>query len=463
MAKHIFKGVTAPGFAPRQAGHHYVNTANGDMYISKGFATPADWVLLTPSIDDKVKVSAADTGNGYLNTELTVDNGSNTTFALEKSILFPAANEKLNIRFDETKITVATTQITNFNENVQDAIGGILTDSSSIDFTYNDAGNIITAVVLPGGVDHDALFNWVANKHIDHSLVSLIAGTGISATGLGDITASRTINIANTAVTASSYGSASQVGTFTVNAQGQLTAAANVAIAITSTAITDFIEAAQDAIAALIVAGTGISVVYNDPLNTLTIAATGPALTSSAPVNVDKSAAAVGVAIDAARADHKHDTNTASPVAVGSANAAGTATTLIRSDHVHEGVHSIKALAGGTQRFGDIVLEQGTNITIADSPAGTMTISAANQTGTGLKNKAGTVAAGSFAGSPKKFTVTFGVAFASAAYAISITGTDARTFTWESKLAGSFVINTNANTALTGNVDWQAVVTGESN
>lgn len=57
---------------------------------------------------------------------------------------------------------------------------------------------------------------------------TISAGTGL--TGGGNLTANRTIGLANTTVTVGSYGSSTTVPTFTVDAQGRLTAAGSAAI-----------------------------------------------------------------------------------------------------------------------------------------------------------------------------------------------------------------------------------------
>jgi hypothetical protein len=123
------------------------------------------------------------------------------------------------------------------DERAQDAVGAILTDTTSVDMTYNDAGNTISAVVLPGGVNHNLLLNYVANQHIDHSTVSVSAGSGLI--GGGDITTSRTIAMPNVG-TANTYGSSTNVPVITTDAQGRVTAVTNVSMAPTTSMIPNF-------------------------------------------------------------------------------------------------------------------------------------------------------------------------------------------------------------------------------
>jgi len=62
--------------------------------------------------------------------------------------------------------------------------------------------------------------------------VTLTAGTGL--TGGGDLSQSRTFNLSNTTVTAGTYGDASNVASFTVNAQGRITGASDTALVTTN-------------------------------------------------------------------------------------------------------------------------------------------------------------------------------------------------------------------------------------
>jgi hypothetical protein len=90
------------------------------------------------------------------------------------------------------------------------------------------------------------------------------AGTGITVTN-GDFV------LDDTAVTGDSYGNATTIPTFTVDAQGRLTAATDVAIAIPSTQVTDFAEAVDDRVNALLVDGDGITGTYNDGAGSYTV------------------------------------------------------------------------------------------------------------------------------------------------------------------------------------------------
>ena len=70
--------------------------------------------------------------------------------------------------------------------------------------------------------------------------ITFVQFSGISTyyAGTGLTLASNTFSITNTAVTAGSYGTSSNVSTITVNAQGQLTSASNTSIAINANQVT---------------------------------------------------------------------------------------------------------------------------------------------------------------------------------------------------------------------------------
>ena len=83
------------------------------------------------------------------------------------------------------------------------------------------------------------------------SVSNVATGTGLTG---GPITTTGTISIANTAVIAGDYGNASAVGTFSVNGQGQITAASNASIAIDVSQVTGAVPTSRT-----ITAGTGLN------------------------------------------------------------------------------------------------------------------------------------------------------------------------------------------------------------
>ena len=127
----------------------------------------------------------------------------------------------------------------------------------------SDIANVATSFTVAG----DSGSSQTISSGTDTLTIS--GGTGLSS--VAGATDTITLNLDNTTVTAGSYGSSSSVGTFTVDAQGRLTAAGNSAISITASQVSDFAEAAQDAVEGAITAGTGVTKAYNDNANTISL------------------------------------------------------------------------------------------------------------------------------------------------------------------------------------------------
>jgi hypothetical protein len=178
---------------------------NGDLYQVTVAGTQ-----FTPSISfevgDKVVYSGA-TGKYEkwdMTDSVTSVNGQTGVVSLDSDDISEGATNfyytetRFNSSFsgkDTDDLSEGSTNLYFTNERAQDAVGGMLVDSSSIDFTYTDASGELTAVVLPGGVDHDQLLNYVANEHVDHTTVSIATGANSGLEGGGDISATRNIAV----------------------------------------------------------------------------------------------------------------------------------------------------------------------------------------------------------------------------------------------------------------------------
>lgn len=93
---------------------------------------------------------------------------------------------------------------------------------------------------------------------------TLAAGTGLSVANGDGVSANPTVSLANTAVTAGTYGSTTESIQLVVDAQGRITSASNQTIALSSAQVSDFSEASQDAVGGILATSATIALAYND-------------------------------------------------------------------------------------------------------------------------------------------------------------------------------------------------------
>ena len=168
------------------------------------FADGASLTLPNPTTLQGTFTGTVNSTNGVISGSSQVDADSITNFDSN-------VKAKLN---DETVISgssqVNADTITNFDSNVKAKLNDdtVVSGSSQIDVTqttnyssinqYSDTKvktklNAETVISGSSQVNHDSTTGFVSDEHIDHSTVSVTAGSGL--TGGGTIAATRTINV----------------------------------------------------------------------------------------------------------------------------------------------------------------------------------------------------------------------------------------------------------------------------
>ena len=220
-----------------KGGYYIVSVAGTTTLDGISLWSVGDWAVFNGTVWQKVNGSSNEAFNGITVTSLTGYMYANNTSPVTASTTIPVAS--VTGAVPNTTYVLAGTNLTG---------GGALTGNVTINNPYNG------------------------------TVTSVGSGTGLTG---GPITGSGTLSIANTTVTAGIYGNATTVGQFTVNAQGQLSQAANVTISIPPSQVIGLgTMATQNANAVAITGGTINSTTLNSDTftnaNITSVAATFP-------------------------------------------------------------------------------------------------------------------------------------------------------------------------------------------
>jgi len=161
-----------------------------------------------------------------------------------------ATDAQLRDRATHTGTQTAAT-ISDLTESVQDIVGALLSGTTGVTVTYNDAANTLT---VSGLGDASATAETIRDT----------IGVALVGTGLISVTANDALDTITITTTATANSTDAQLRDRSTHTGTQLAAT-----------ISDFSEAVDDRVGALLADGTGIDVVYNDAGNIVTINATG--------------------------------------------------------------------------------------------------------------------------------------------------------------------------------------------
>ncbi len=220
-------------------------------------------------------------------------------------------------------------------ESSQDAVGGILTNTATINLTYNDSTPSITADVNNGSITYSKIQNISTNNRLlgrstagAGSAEEITVGSGLSLSA-GTLTATGgSGTVTSVAITTPGFisVSGSPITTSGTLALSLATQAANAVFAgptsgtsaptfralvagdiptLTSSKISDFDESVDDRVAALLVEGSGITLTYDDGSNTLTIEAPAAGYTDE-----DAQDAIGGILLDSTTIDLSYNDTT---------------------------------------------------------------------------------------------------------------------------------------------------------
>jgi hypothetical protein len=230
-------------------------TLTSDQTVTGNKTFSGNTIVPTPTANGHAATKLyVDSAVGGVATTFTVagDSGSNQTITSGSDTLtisggvglssVASNTDTITINLDNTAVIANTygsaDTVAVFTVDAQGRLTGATSNAISIlssqvsDFTANTRASISVS----GDLSYNTSTGVISFTNDAGDIESVTAGVGLSG---GGTSGAVTLDLANTTVVANTYGSASSVAVFTVDAQGRLTSASSNAISITGSQISD--------------------------------------------------------------------------------------------------------------------------------------------------------------------------------------------------------------------------------
>ncbi len=195
-----------------------------------------------------------------------------------------------DIHFTQSQILISASQVSDFTEASQDAIGPYISGQSGINYTYDDAGNkflvslsgwLYTGITghignsdihfTVGSINHGSLANLTADDHTGYILANGSRNftdevlCEVAATDPAGLVRKNEMDTADNGLLA----------TIVLHATDSSIHFTQASISIPSTQISDFTEASQDSVGSIISGLSGITTLYTDSTPSITVGLSG--------------------------------------------------------------------------------------------------------------------------------------------------------------------------------------------
>ena len=233
-----------------------VNIANTGVSAASYGSSTAIPVL---TVNAQGQITAASTSSISTTLDIAADSGTDDGVRLGTDTLTIAGGTGLSSSVSGDTVTVTL-------DDTSVSAGSYGSGTSVPVLTVDAQGRITAASTSTISTTLDIAADSGTDNGVDlgTDTLTISGGTGLSSSVSGDTV---TVTLDDTAVTAAAYGNATSVATFTVDAQGRLTAAGATSISIPHSQVSDFDEAVEDVVAGQIVTNgthSGVSATYDD-------------------------------------------------------------------------------------------------------------------------------------------------------------------------------------------------------